>query len=141
MHFIVLETSDVYVATLHVHFALMTHVALPQALELRPICPRDYAIPFSLACLPLAFVLGLFVVATSHRRQAVVVIHCALATRSSIFKVSSILVTVFVVHHTQPIQTPIQEGTSLYRVGLFLQLDIASLTAGLLVFLQIILFA
>ena len=97
MHLVVFEASYVDVSILHIHLSLLSHISLPLAFELSAVCPCDNTIAISLASLPLALVFGLFIITTSHRRKAIVVIHCTKSTRTAIFKVASVFISIFVV--------------------------------------------
>jgi len=111
MHDVFLERPNEDVSRRHAHLSLEALVALPDAFVKLTVVPLHLAVAFSLSSFPETLVGGLFVLGASTSWQRVVVLHGSAATRSSVLKVASELVSVLVIDDAEVKELALVEST------------------------------
>jgi len=113
MELVIIEAANVYVAIGHSHLALRAHVVAPTTFKAGPVHPGHLSLALTLSGLPVTLECGLLPFSACHSRNAVQVLHSALAARTAIFEVTLVLVSVFVVNDSLIIEFAICKGSRL----------------------------
>ena len=98
---IVQERSSVVVSVLQFHFPMEPHIVLPQTSETSSFRPCHGALALAFASSPLAFIVCLFVLSAVTARNTVNILHSAETAWSSIFEVTSKLISIFEIDRPQ----------------------------------------
>jgi hypothetical protein len=105
VNFIIQKLAFVNTAIYHPHFTLVTLIILPNTTELTTINPGDHTKTLSFTCTPVTLISGLLELGSVLAWQTIVVLHRSESARSTIFKCSAELVTVFEIDHTETKQS------------------------------------